>query len=421
MKKLIVLMSVLFAFPAHADSYMSPPDLPALAAVTAALNNTPTVRAATANLSVQAANRDRLRAGSYEFNVRLNTQQRHTLIPDRKYNEWDVGLERTLRLPSKARIDNALGDQGMVQAHYMLGDALHESGRVLLASWFNWLQAFYQARQWQTQIDGLSEQLRIVQKRVKAGDAARLDQLQAEAALSQAKAQLAEAGLREATARNELTYRYPAISLPVNPVLPQPEPVMDGLPVWQQRTMEHNHELAIAHEETQRYGLMLSRSEADRIPDPSIGVRFANERGGEEKVIGVNLTMPIPGGGRKASQQVAAANQLVATERELGVRTKIQTETANTWLATQSAYTAWQASETASAAMRRHADLMTRAYQLGESGLTEVLNARRLAQDAELNAISSRLTAAQARYRLLLDTHALWPIDADEEGHESVK
>jgi outer membrane protein TolC len=71
--------------------------------------------------------------------------------------------------------------------------------------------------------------------------------------------------------------------------------------------------------------------------------------------------------------------------------------------------------------MRRHADLMTRAYQLGESGLTDVLNARRLAQEADLNAINTRLAASQARYRLLLDTHALWPIDADEDGHDPVQ
>lgn len=421
MKKLIVLIVSVYALPGYADNYLSPPDLPPLTAVSAALNNTPTVRAATANLGVEAANRERLRAGSYETSVRLGAQQRHTLVPENRYKEWDVSLERALRLPSKSRIDNQLGEQGMVQAHYILGDALHESGRVLLSSWFNWLLEYYQNQQWQAQVKGLSEQLRIVQTRVKAGDAAKLDQLQAEAALSQAQAQLAEAGMRLAIARNQLSSRYPAINLPERPIMPQPEPVTEGVTVWQQRAQDHNHELAIAHGETQRYGLMLSRSEADRIPDPSVGLRFSDERGGEEKVVGVSVTIPLPGGGRKASQQMAAASQLVATEREQGVRIKIQTETTNSWLATQSAYTAWQASETASATMRNHANLIARAYQLGESGLTDVLNARRLAQEAELNAINSRLSAAQVRYRLLLDTHALWPIDADEEGHEPVK
>jgi hypothetical protein len=41
-------------------------------------------------------------------------------------------------------------------------------------------------------------------------------------------------------------------------------------------------------------------------------------------------------------------------------------------------------------------------------------------QDAQLGAINARLDVAEARYRLLLDTHQLWPIDADEAGHEPV-
>jgi outer membrane protein TolC len=366
---------------------------------------------------VESANNDRLRAGSYETSIRLNTQQRQTLIPSQRYTEWDVGLERALRLPNKARLDAQLGEQSMEQAHFVLGDALHESGRMLLTSWFNWLREFYQTQQWQAQADGLVTQLDAVNKRVRAGDAAKLDQLQAEAALAQAQAQLADAALRLAVAKNELNRRYPAIALPDQPILPQPELVTESLAFWQQRSMEHNHELAIAHNDTMRFGTMLARSEADKIPDPSVGVRFANERGGEDKIIGVSVSIPFTGNARRANAQMAAANQLVATEREAGVRTKIETETANTWLATQSAYRAWQASANASTAMRRHADLIARAYQLGESSLTDVLNARRLAQEAELSTINTRLAAAQARYRLLLDTHALWPIDADEDGH----
>ena len=420
MKKLIFL-ALIMSFPAYADNYLSPPDLPPLAAVTTALNNTPTVRAATANLGVESANSDRLRAGGYETAIRLNTQQRQTLVPDQRYTEWDVGLERALRLPNKARLDKQLGEQGMEQAHFVLGDALHESGRMLLSGWFNWLREFYQTQQWQAQVDGYKTQLDVVDKRVRAGDAAKLERLQAEAALAQAQAQLADAQLRLATAKNELSRRYPAIPLSALPILPQPELVSEPLEVWQQRSIAHNHELAIAHSETLRYGTLLARSEADKIPDPSVGIRFASERGGEDKIIGVNLIIPFTGNARLANARMAAANQVVATERETGVRTKIETETANTWLATQSAYGAWQASVTASNAMRRHADLVTRAYQLGESGLTDVLNARRLAQETDLNTLNNRLAAAQARYRLLLDTHALWPIDADEAGHDAVK
>jgi cobalt-zinc-cadmium efflux system outer membrane protein len=408
------------SLPVAAETFRDYPDLPPLAAVEQALKNTAMARTAQAGMGVASASRDQLRAGHYEIGVRVGAQQRRVKIPSEQFAEWDVGLERALRLPGKARIDNQLGAQGMTQAGFAYGDALHESGRMLLKAWFVWLREVNQQQQWQTQVGLLREQLGIVDKRIKAGDAARLEQLQVQAALSQAVAQLTQAQLRVATAANELNLRYPAIVLPTNPVLPQPEPVTEGLDFWLGRALEHNHELALAHGEAERSRLQLSRSEADRVPDPTLGVRFASERGGEDHIIGVNLMIPLPGAARKANQAGALASSAVASEREAGVLTKIKTETTSSWLTTQSAYSAWQAGEQAAAAMRNSTDLMARAYQLGESGLSDVLTARRQMQDAQLGAINARLDVAEARYRLLLDTHQLWPIDADEAGHAPV-
>jgi outer membrane protein TolC len=64
-------------------------------------------------------------------------------------------------------------------------------------------------------------------------------------------------------------------------------------------------------------------------------------------------------------------------------------------------------------------ELTLRSYQLGESGLADVIAARRLSEDSELAAIQAQVEAAHARYRLLLDAHTLWPLDPDEgmDGH----
>ena len=61
----------------------------------------------------------------------------------------------------------------------------------------------------------------------------------------------------------------------------------------------------------------------------------------------------------------------------------------------------------------------TRAYQLGETGLSEVLIARRMALESELAAMTAQLDAQESRYRLLLDAHRLWPLDPAEgaDGH----
>jgi len=417
------LLAVLIAalpFPAMAQTFQNYPDLPPLFEVRKALENTPMVRTARTSLGVASADRDRLRAGSYETNVRVDTMQRRVSVPSEQFSEWSVGLERSLRLPGKSRIDGELGDQGMAQARVVYGDALHESGRMLLKSWFVWLREFNQEKQWQTQIGLLRDQLVVVGKRIKAGDAARLEQLQAQAALSQAEAQLAQAHMRATIAANDLTQRYPGIALPAAPVLPEPVPVSESLDYWQQLVLADNHELSLARGETQYSRLMLARSEADRLPDPAVGIRYGSERGGAERLIGVNLTIPLPGAGRAASQSSALASSEVAAEREAGVLTKVKTETANSWLTAQSAYQAWQAATQAATAMHNNADLIARAYSLGESGLSDVLTARRQMQEAQLAAISARLDATEARYRLLLDTHTLWPIDADADDHAPI-
>ena len=67
----------------------------------------------------------------------------------------------------------------------------------------------------------------------------------------------------------------------------------------------------------------------------------------------------------------------------------------------------------ASAAERqtRSADMLARAYQLGEGSLNDLLAARRLANEAQLAAHQQQLDALYLRYRLLLDTHRLWDMD----------
>jgi len=70
--------------------------------------------------------------------------------------------------------------------------------------------------------------------------------------------------------------------------------------------------------------------------------------------------------------------------------------------------------------MRQHAELTSRAYQLGEAGLPEVLVARRMALESELTAMTAQLDAQESRYRLLLDAHRLWPMDPGEAANGNV-
>ena len=63
--------------------------------------------------------------------------------------------------------------------------------------------------------------------------------------------------------------------------------------------------------------------------------------------------------------------------------------------------------------MRSNAELVAKAYSLGESSLPYSLSARRFALESSLAEILAQLDANEARYRLLLDAHLLW-VPADE-------
>jgi len=73
----------------------------------------------------------------------------------------------------------------------------------------------------------------------------------------------------------------------------------------------------------------------------------------------------------------------------------------------------WQASRHAGERLGRAAEMTARAYQLGEGSLSDLLTARRLANEAQLASRLAQLDALELRYRLLLDAHRLWDLDKD--------
>ena len=94
----------------HTDAAANAPDLPDRAQVLDALRSSPTVRAAGAQIEAEEARARRLDAGPHEWTVRLTDQQRRVrTAPDARYNEWNVAVERALRLPGKGQLDRQLG------------------------------------------------------------------------------------------------------------------------------------------------------------------------------------------------------------------------------------------------------------------------------------------------------------------------
>lgn len=406
-------LSGLLALCMAAAAAAAPADLPPEPAVLQALNKHPLVRAAEATARAAQAEHDRLRSGSHEFGLRLGSARRSVNGgPD--FNEWEAGLERGLRLPGKARLDDAIGERGVQEAQERVGDARHEAGRQLLALWYGWRQAEAEARLWREQATLLAEQRRIVELRVKRGDAARLDYLQVDAVWAQADsaARLAEARRDQASA--ELKARFP--ELPV-PDVGTAEPAMPagGEAEWVERTLEHNHELIALQLAGEGLQLQARRAEADNLPDPTVGLRYSSERDGEEKVLGISLSMPIPGGARRAQARVWQGQAEAMAEQVAAQRRSLAAQAAGNWQRAAAGVQSWQRLQAAAGSVGQHAKLARRAYELGELGLTETLLAHRSAIEAQLAAEQARLAANEAVARLLLDAHWLWPLGGEAE------
>lgn len=387
------------------------PGLPPDEIVARVLHANPSVQAAASQIRVEEANRDRLEAGQYEWNARFGGQQRKSSPsggPDQRFNEWNAALERPLRLPGKGALDGELGAAGIALAEAAHGDARHEASRSLLKAWFVWLKESAADAQWSEQVDLLRQQAQAVRRRLQLGDAAKLEAIQGEAALAQAEAQQAQARVRREIAGEDLRRRFPGLP-PVAPAtIAAPRPVQGDAGEWLEIMLEHSHELAMARHATQRARIAAGRASQDRLPDPTVGLQIGRERGGEENIIGAYVSIPLPGGARRASAGAALAEAEASSRREAAVLQKISAEAASLYHSANAALATWQASQKAAERLGHAAEITARAYRLGEGSLNDWLATRRLANEAQLAARLSQLEALELRYRLLLDAHRLW-------------
>ena len=396
------------------------PNLPPAEVVTRVLQTNLSVQAAAGQVRVEEANRSRLEAGQYEWNVRIGGQQRRSKPAtgtDERFNEWSAAVERPLRLPGKGRLDGELGAAGVALAETAHGDALHEASRNLLKSWFVWLKESASAAQWAEQLALLDKQAKAIQRRQQLGDAARLESIQAAAALAQAEAALAQARVRQQTAGEDLRRRYPGLPLVTDNTIAEPTPIEGNETDWINAILEHSHELNCPRGKPRRPKTFPGRPGKARGPTPPIGLIVPRDRAGGAKILGPNITTPRPGGARRASSDAALAHADVAGRREAFTTQKITAESAMLYQSANAAFSTWQASRSAAERLGQAADMTARAYQLGEGSLNDLLAARRLANEAQLAARLIQLEALEQRYRLLLDAHRLWVME--EEKHAS--
>jgi outer membrane protein TolC len=411
MIRLLLASLLTISATAQAMEPVNPPGLLPAEIARPLLEQDPGVAAARAGLDVALQEAGILDKSPYEWTARASGQQRK-LDNGPRYNEWNVGIERTIRLSGKAAADRKLGKATVEASQARYGEALHESARELMALWVDWLAAERARELAESSVQSMRASLDTVDKRVRAGDASKLEMSIARAELAEQRRLDNDAKTQVTTAWARLSTRFPGVQRQVM-ALPAPLLIGEDAAAWRDRILAQSDELKVTQAHMQMAQAHAERARADKIPDPTLGGYTASEVGGNERLYGVMLSVPIPGGARDARNAKAIA-ALEVSRREVEFKQReLETTIASAVATARGAYDSLQITNEGAAAMQENAALMQRAYALGEAELQDLLLARRQATAAMNNALQAQAAALQAYYGLLIDAHLIWELDHD--------
>lgn len=388
--------------------------LPPDAMVRKSFEKVPQLRAGSMGINLAGNQKSRLEAGHYEWTAKVGISRRTDQLGER-FREQEFALERPVRWFGKADKDRAIGDKGIEIAKASYADQWHETSRALLKDWFEVIREDFTQRQLHQQLE-IAEQLSVIAaKRVKAGDAAKFEQLFAETELQRVRALVQQAAQRLELATQVLQANYPDLPLPSASSLPQPVNMhaqdAKSTEHWLDKILEDNHELELAQTEAEYVGLQAARIDQDKMPDPSIGIRSSRERDGQERVVGFSISMPFPGAARSSERSAALTKTQIANEKLQQVQTKVKLMARQAITDSQRTYSTWKTLENLKQQSLQQANLMQTAYRLGEVGITEALNTRKMALDSAIAADIAQIEALAAYARLHLDSHLIWALD----------
>lgn len=382
--------------------------LPADALAIEAIAHDPAVLRFSEERDASNAHARALIAGPHEWTLGGVLQQRD-IAADRVYDEWEVSLQRGWRLPGKQAADRRIAAGELDAAENAYEDAWHASAVAVLDAWFAWVRAHAELQVATLAYDNAQREHAMTAVRVQAGDAAQMDLELAQANEATAQADRMRATRDVAIARAALKARYTGIAWPEKPpAVSEPQPPAGPSDGWVERIVTRSHEIGLRQAAQVRAEAQADRARLDRLPDPVIGVRALNERGGNEHAIGLVFSQAFGGSARRAQADKQRAMARVAAAETQAVIREIEAHAASI---VQKAFTdeqTWRTQMQARTAADAHYRRAARAYELGEIGLAELLGFARLLQQTARNEALARVESHYSRARLEVDAHERW-------------
>lgn len=402
--------------PAMAQSL--PVGFPSDADVIAALDAYPGVTAADAYVDAARSQSDILRTGPYEFTL-SGSYARRTIEREGRFNENDASLSRTIRLPGKWGLDRKAGALGIEVAENQRDDVRHQAAILLSDLWHDWLEAGDLVKSDKQAVDMQTAAAEAIRRRADLKDASDLDLDQATAAQALAEAQLADSHARLEKARTTLAATFPEIPLSdAVPALPEPQLPATGLDRLRDLVIARSHEIRAAAREADRLSVVARRAKFDRIPDPTVGVRVFNERGGLEQGVGVHVSIPLGWSLRRATASRASAEATAAGYVSEEVRRAVQATADADATDVRTRIAAWKSMTASVRSTAAAADRTVRGHEMGAVDLSDLLFIQKQANDTRRAEIAARSAASRSLIKLLIDSHEIWVMPHGDEHEE---
>ncbi|MCB1570009.1 MAG: TolC family protein [Xanthomonadales bacterium] len=385
--------------------------LPDPALVATAITAQPSVQAAMGRVDSAGAQARARAVGPHEVEVGVIRQVRQVdaIDGDRRYGEYEAQVGRAFRWPGKAALDRQIGEHGKSAAELRLDDVRHQVARNLLDRWMGWLRADELAREAEARAESLSNERRALGRSVELGDAAQKDLDLLDVDFAQSEAARVTANGDRAAARAALENDFPGLPLPQRvPSVTQPGELSQNGEAWIARIVGRSHEIAAAEANAAKADALAARARADRLPDPTIGLRVLHDRGGAERALGLVVSFPIGGRYRSALADAESANASALHSDSLAMLRDIQREAEQTVRLAIQQRENWLAQQRALAASREATRRVRRGWELGELPLSDWLLAERMYRQIALAEAAARVDAERARLRVLVDSHELW-------------
>ena len=352
------------------------------------------------------------RVGPHEWTPTVQygrrTYEADATTPRTTQAEWEAAIERGIRLPGKANAADLAAQRQDALAQARQQQTWRQLSLQAIQLYADWLREHKQEQVWLDQVKVLTQQSDAVSKRHQLGDAAQIDSLQMRASLTQASLQAQAASQRRQARWTSLQSAFPGWPAQLaTPTLPSHSTTLNA--AEQQTLLAQTPEARVSQLEADYAQAQAQLDRSDTTADPTVGVKVGQARGSAEKMVALTLSWPIGSTARDLGAQSSAALADAAQQRHEDTLRQLNRDLTLLQQDAQDSLRLWQLAQEGLQQLQSVARSLDKGFALGEGALSEVLQARRLANEQALVAAQAEVDAWLAQWRWAVQRGALWP------------